>query len=62
MEALEADEFFRRAWGDRFIDYMVTMKRSEVARYRAHLAEQPDPEAYAAQVTEWEQREYFELF
>jgi len=36
------------------------MKRSEVSRYAAHLQERPD--ADPAMVTEWEQREYFELF
>ena len=41
---------------------MITMKRSEVNRYAAHLAESPDAEEYAAAVTEWEHREYFELF
>lgn len=62
LKALEHDDFYREAFGDRFIDYFVTMKGSEVARYEAHLAEQEDPDAYAAGVTEWEHREYFELF
>lgn len=62
LDLLEGDQFFRGAWGDRFIDYLVTMKRSEVNRYQAHVAEQSDPEAYAAEVTDWEHREYFELF
>lgn len=62
VEMLESDQYFRDVWGDRFIDYMVTMKRSELNRYRAHVAEQADPEAYAADVTDWEHREYFELF
>jgi glutamine synthetase len=38
------------------------MKRSETARYAAHLADRADAEEYAASVTEWEHREYFELF
>ncbi|MQA82980.1 MAG: glutamine synthetase [Streptosporangiales bacterium] len=62
LTALEKDDFFRGAFGDRFIDYFVTMKRSEVERYRAHVAEQDDPETYESSVTEWEHREYFELF
>jgi glutamine synthetase len=57
---LESDAFFRRALGDRFVDYIVTMKRSETTRYAAHLDERPD--ADPALVTEWEHREYFELF
>lgn len=62
LNVLEGDTFFRNQFGDRFIDYLVTMKRSEVSRYNAHVAEQADPETYAAQVTEWEHREYFERF
>jgi glutamine synthetase len=62
LDALEGDAFFRRSLGDRFVDYIVTMKRSETARYAAHLADRPDAEEYAATVTDWEHREYFELF
>jgi glutamine synthetase len=60
LDVLASDAFFRRALGDRFVDYLVTMKRSEVNRYAAHLQERPD--ADPAAVTEWEHREYFELF
>jgi len=38
----------------------LKMKRSEVDRYNAHVAEQPEPENYVEQVTEWKHREYFE--
>lgn len=62
VEALEADEFFRKAFGSTFIDYLVTMKRSEITRYEAWVAEHPDPETYVNGVTDWEHREYFELF
>ncbi|GEL18717.1 glutamine synthetase family protein [Pseudonocardia asaccharolytica] len=62
LTALDGDEFFRRKFGAQFVDYLIRMKCSEVDRYRAHLAEQPDPEQYAAQTTEWEHREYFELY
>jgi hypothetical protein len=62
LDALDGDAFFRRSLGDRFVDYIVTMKRSETARYAAHLADRPDVEEYAANVTDWEHREYFELF
>ena len=62
LDALEGDQFFRRAFGDRFVDYLVTMKRSEANRYAAHLADRPDAEEYAANVTDWEHREYFELY
>jgi glutamine synthetase len=60
LGVLESDAFFRRALGDRFVDYIVTMKRSESTRYAAHLEGRPD--ADPAAVTEWEHREYFELF
>jgi len=62
LDALGESAFFRSEFGDTFVDYLITMKRSEVTRYEAHVAEQPDPQAYAAEVTSWEHREYFELF
>jgi len=49
VAALEKDAFFRGAFGDVFIDYMLMMKKSEVARF-------------LSEVTDWEQREYFEFF
>jgi glutamine synthetase len=60
LDALDSDAFFRRVLGDRFVDYMVTMKRSEVTRYGAYLDERPEDDG--STVTDWEQREYFELF
>ena len=42
IDALEADTFYREAFGGDFIDYLVTMKRSEVTRYEAWVAENPD--------------------
>jgi glutamine synthetase len=49
VEALAQDTFFRSAFGDVLIDYVLMMKRSEVARF-------------LSEVTDWEQREYFEFF
>jgi glutamine synthetase len=49
MDALKEDELFRTAFGDEFIDYMVLVKQSEIRRFLEH-------------VTDWEQREYFEVF
>jgi glutamine synthetase len=49
VDALEKDEFFRRAFGKLLIDYMVMMKRSEIDRF-------------LGDITDWEQREYFEFF
>jgi glutamine synthetase len=41
---------FRRRLGDTFVDYLATIKEFEIRRF---LSEE---------VTDWEQREYFELF
>lgn len=62
LDALEADTFFRGCFGERFVDYLVTMKRSEVTRHAAWVEENPDDAAYVNGVTDWEQREYFTLF
>jgi len=47
--ALEADDFFRNRFGSTFVDYYAFIKKAEIARFQE-------------QVTEWEQREYFDLF
>jgi len=62
VDALAADNFFRSAFGSTFVDYLVTMKRSEVTRYEKWCEENPDADGYVNGVTDWEQREYFELF
>jgi len=49
VAALRADACFRQGLGAGFIDYYARIKEAEVARFQA-------------EVTEWEQREYFELF
>jgi glutamine synthetase len=46
---LREDAFFRDAMGAAFIDYYVFIKEAEIARYQQD-------------VSEWEQREYFEMF
>ena len=40
---------FRKSLGDPIVDYLVALKRSEWNRFQAA-------------VTDWEQREYFELY
>jgi glutamine synthetase len=45
LDALDADEFFKRALGEQFVQAFVCMKRSEVNRF-------------ASAVTDWELREY----
>jgi glutamine synthetase len=49
LAALRADACFTEGFGKTFIDYYLRNKEAELARY--HF-----------EVTEWEQREYFELF
>jgi glutamine synthetase len=47
--ALRDDAFFRNALGSEFVDYYVHIKNAEIERFQAV-------------VTEWEHREYFEMF
>ena len=61
VEALDGDSFYRETFGDTLVDYLVMMKRAEVARYAAALAEAGDADS-ADEVTDWEMREYFEFF
>jgi glutamine synthetase len=49
VAALRGDAFFREALSAGFVDYLLTIKDAEIARFQA-------------EVTEWEQREYFEMF
>jgi len=49
LHALRNDTCLADGFGRAFIDYYLRIKEAEVARYQA-------------EVTEWEQREYFELF
>ena len=47
--ALKDDPFFRKALGAEFVDYYVHIKNAEIDRFQA-------------EVSDWEQREYFEMF
>jgi glutamine synthetase len=47
--ALDDDPFFRSALGERFVDYCVHIKNAEIERFQA-------------EVSDWEHREYFEMF
>ncbi|GHO99811.1 glutamine synthetase [Reticulibacter mediterranei] len=49
LHALERDEPFRALLGDEFVQVFTTMKRSELARFKAY-------------VTDWERDEYLEIF
>jgi glutamine synthetase len=47
--ALKDDPFFRNAFGAGFVDYYVHIKNAEIERFQA-------------EVSDWEHREYFEMF
>ncbi|HZR90470.1 MAG TPA: glutamine synthetase family protein [Bradyrhizobium sp.] len=47
--ALHEDSFFRNALGAEFVDYYVHIKNAEIERFQA-------------EVSDWEHREYFEMF
>jgi glutamine synthetase len=49
LTALRANACYRAGFGDRFIDYFLHIKEAEIARYQL-------------EVSDWEQREYFEMF
>jgi glutamine synthetase len=55
LAALRASEVFRKSFGDAFVEYYAHIKDAELARFKAESAEQAD-------VTAWEQIEYFDLF
>jgi glutamine synthetase len=58
LAALKASEVFRQGFGDAFVDYYVHLKQAELARFKAESGDG----GQAADVTEWEQNEYFDLF
>ena len=49
VSALKQDAFCREAFGVGFVDYYVHIKNAEIERFQA-------------EVSDWEQREYFEMF
>jgi glutamine synthetase len=49
VDAFSSSAFYRETLGDAVVDYLVTIKKAELARFHSH-------------VTDWEQREYFEMF
>src|SRR5487761_736353 len=58
VEALDSDRFFREALGPEIVDYLVMLKRFEYNRYQTEAGAAADPN----EVTDWEQKEYFEFF
>jgi len=61
LDALEKEPLFRRALGDTFIDYFITLKRTEAGRYLRALKEAGDAPA-SEEASAWEQNEYFDFF
>jgi glutamine synthetase len=51
VDALNASDVYRAAFGDSLVDYLVMMKRSEIETH-----------AKAADASAWEMAEYFEMF
>ena len=49
VSVLNDDPFFRQAFGAAFVDYYAHIKNAEIARFEA-------------EVSDWEHREYFEMF
>ena len=49
VATLRGDAFFREKLGAGFVEYLLTIKDAEIARFQA-------------EVTDWEHREYFEAF
>jgi len=49
VDALESSEFYRDVFSNKFIDYVLGLKKAEIVRF-------------LSEVTDWEQREYFEIF
>ena len=49
LDALKADSFFREKFGVGFVDYYLHLKNAEIERFQA-------------EVSDWEHREYFEMF
>ncbi len=59
--ALRGDKCFRAGFGKPFVeDYFIRIKEAEIARYRESLANRKERDQL--DVSDWEQREYFELF
>jgi glutamine synthetase len=50
VDTLEAEgKVFREAFGDGFVSFIISLKRAEIARFNSF-------------VTDWEHREYFEVY
>jgi glutamine synthetase len=54
VKALRDDACYRAGFGQQFIDYFAHIKEAEIQRYQKEASE--------TEVSDWEQREYFDLF
>jgi glutamine synthetase len=61
LDALDHEPLFRRALGDKFVDYFVKLKRTEAGRYLNSLEGSGTPRSND-EPSEWEQNEYFDFF
>jgi glutamine synthetase len=48
VDALDNNDMYRSVLGDGFLEYIITLKKHEIKRF-------------LSEVTDWEQREYFEI-
>jgi len=55
---LRANACFRAGFGDSFVNYYAHIKEAEIAR----CCKETTKKSQRADVTEWEHREYFDLF
>jgi glutamine synthetase len=58
LKALRKDACFRAGFGAAFVDYYAHIKEAEIARFRKDAGNSGN----TTEVTDWEQREYFDLF
>lgn len=58
LKALRKDECFRAGFGPAFVDYYAHIKEAEIARFHKDERDARNQTG----VTDWEQREYFDLF
>lgn len=61
VEALKNDSLFREEMGEQLVDYITTIKETEIQRFKEYMNENK-LEIHQDEVTQWEQREYFEVF
>lgn len=64
MEALKEDTVFREALGDPFMEFITAFKQSEIDAYLASVTGEDGvvQEDHLTTVTDWEHREYFEVY